>query len=240
MRAQLIERPPAGGEELVEMGRDLRFGQMEPEVEIVNEQEIDTIHAEPHLRLFIGPHDPVVAVVMHVIETEAACPGLGLELVRLGRREEPAPDFGRENEFRPRLRVKETAATNLRQTPTVIGRGVVITNAGVPGRFQRGGGRCFVDSNEELAQRRAAETELRELYPGLPELSRFEGIHKRPTSQLAALRQRLEAAERGLVREVLETPVGQVHHRRFRRKTARRRSDFPPDRVGRRNRAVPG
>ena len=49
VRAQLIERPPAGGEELAEIGRDLRFGRMEPEVEIVNEQEVDTVHAEPHL-----------------------------------------------------------------------------------------------------------------------------------------------------------------------------------------------
>src|SRR5579863_9110845 len=105
------------------MGRDLRFSQMEPEVEIVNEEEVDSIHAEPHLRLFVGPHDSVVAVVVHVIEAESASPRFRLERVRLGRRKEPAPNFRRQNEFRAWLRIKETTATNLGQTPAVIGGG---------------------------------------------------------------------------------------------------------------------
>ena len=134
------------------MGRDFRFGQVEPEVEIVNEQEVDPIHAEPHLRLFIGPHDAVVTVVVHVIETEAARPWFRLELRRGlagGKNQRPTlvertnSDRGFVSRKRPR--------TNLRQTPTVIGGSVVITNTGVPRRFQRGGRRRFVDPDEELA-----------------------------------------------------------------------------------------
>ena len=54
MRAQLIERPPAGGEELGEISRNKRFGQVEPEVKIVvNQQEVDAVQFEPHLRLFV-------------------------------------------------------------------------------------------------------------------------------------------------------------------------------------------
>src|SRR5271155_2572374 len=102
------------------MGRNLPFGQMEPEVEIVNEKKVDSVHAEPHLRLLVGPHDAVVAVVVHMIEAESASPGFRLELVRLGRRKEPAPNLGRQNEFGPWLRIKEPATTNLGQTPTVI------------------------------------------------------------------------------------------------------------------------
>src|SRR5271169_3828447 len=104
---------------------------MEPKVEIVNQQQFDAVHAEPHLRLFVGPHDPVVTVVMHVIESEPAGPRLGLELFWLGRREEPAPDLGRQSKFGPRLRVKEAATTDLGQTSPVIGSGVVVAYADV-------------------------------------------------------------------------------------------------------------
>ena len=117
------------------MSRDLRFGQVEHEVEVVNEQEVDPVHAKPHLRLLVGPHDAVVAVVMHVIETEPACPRFRLELIQLGRRIEPASDFGRENEFGSRLRVKKTAAANLRQAPTIIRCCIVVTNTGSQAAF---------------------------------------------------------------------------------------------------------
>ena len=152
---------------------------MEPEVEIVNQQQVDAVHAESHLRLFVRPHDPVVAVVMHVIEPEPAGPRLGLELLRLGRRKEPAPHLARQNKFGPRLRIEEAATTDLGQTPPVIGRSVVVAYADVPGRLQRGGGRRFVDPHEEFTERRAAEAQLGELDRGLPELSCFERIHRR-------------------------------------------------------------
>ena len=170
MRAQLIERPPAGGEELAEMSGNFRFRQVEPEVEIVNEQEVDTIHAEPHLRLLVGAHDFVVAVIVHVVEVEFARPRFSLKLVRLGRREEPTADFGRQNKFGPRLRVEETTATKFGQTPAVIGRGIVVANAGVPRRFECCSRRRFVEPDKELAERRAAETQLRDLHLGLSEL----------------------------------------------------------------------
>ena len=100
---------------------------------------------------------------MHVIEAEPAGPGLGLELLRFGRREEPAADLAGQNEFGPRLRVKEAATPDLSQTPPVVGRGVVVAYADVPGRLQCSGGRRLVDAYEEFAERRAAKAQAREL-----------------------------------------------------------------------------
>ena len=179
VRAQLVERSPTRGEELGEIGRDLRFGGVKPEVEIVNQEKVDAVHPEPHLRLLVRPHDPVVAVVVHEIEMEPARPGLGLERVRLRRREKPASDFARQDKFRPPLRVEEAPATNFGEAPAVIWRRVVIAYARIPGSLQRGGGGCFVDPDEELAQRGAAEAELRELHARVSKLSGFRRIHKR-------------------------------------------------------------
>ena len=48
---------------------------MEPKVEIVNKQKVHAVHAQPHLRLLIRAHDAVIAIVMHVVESQTARPG---------------------------------------------------------------------------------------------------------------------------------------------------------------------
>ena len=156
---------------------------MKPEVEIVNEQKVDAVHAEPHLRLLIGAHDPVITVVVHMLEPKAARPDrAGLEFVGPGGWKEPAADLARQHEVGPGLGVEETAVPNFAQPAPVIGRRVVIPDPGVPRRLQSGGGRRLVDADKQFAQRRAPEAELGESHAGLAKFSGFGRIHRRHPS----------------------------------------------------------
>ena len=182
VRAQLFERPPSGAEELAEMGRDLRLGGMEPEVEVMNDEKIDAAHPEPHLRLLVRAHEPVISVVVHMIEAQAPGPGRWVERVGIDGREEPAADLGREDEFRPRLPVEEAAIADLAQAPAIVGRGVEIAYAGVPRRVERRGGGRFVDLHEQFAERRSAESKLRHLDASLSEAAGLGRVHRVPPS----------------------------------------------------------
>ena len=134
--AQFIERPPARSEELVEVSGDLLLGRVEPEVEVVDDKEVDPVHAQPHMRLLVGTHEAVVAVVMHMIEAEAPCPDAGVEGLGIGGREEAATCLGRQHEVRSRLRIEKAPNPDFAQAPPVIRGGVVVSDSRVPGRLQ--------------------------------------------------------------------------------------------------------
>src|SRR5580693_1511657 len=106
---------------------------MEPEVEVMNDEKIDAAHPQPHLRLLVGAHESVVAIVMLMIEAQASGPGTRVKRVRVDRRKEPAPELGREHEFRPRLRIEEALAADLAQPSAVIRRCVEVAYPDVPG-----------------------------------------------------------------------------------------------------------
>lgn len=68
-RLQLHQRPhAAAGVELIEMGRYKRLAAEVGEVEVVDHQQVDAVHSEPLQAVLIAAHDPVVGIVMPVLE----------------------------------------------------------------------------------------------------------------------------------------------------------------------------
>ena len=123
-RAQLLQRPPAAGDELGQVGLDLGLGLVVPEVEVVDDEEVDPWHPEPLQAVLVGPHDAVVAVVEDVVERQAAGPEARVERLRVARGLEDAADLGREDEVAPRPAVEEAAHPVLRLAAAVPGGGI--------------------------------------------------------------------------------------------------------------------
>ena len=154
--AQLLERPPAAADQLAQIGLDLGLGGVMPVVEVVDDQQIDAVHAETLHAVLVGPHDRVVAVVEDMIELQAARPEALIEPLRIAWRLEYAADLGRQHELGARLAVEEAAEAVLGLAAPVPGRCVVVADALVPGRLQRRLGVGLGHLDEQLAERRAA------------------------------------------------------------------------------------
>ncbi len=90
--------------------------------------------------------------------------------------EQPA-DLGGEHEFGTRPAIQRAAEAVLALPPAVPRRGVVVTDAGVPGRSQRGAGIGVLDHVEQIAQPGAAEAELRDFDPGAAKFTAGERVH---------------------------------------------------------------
>ena len=105
----------------------------------------------------------VVAVVEDVVELQAAGPEAAVEALRVPRRLEHAADLGRQHEVAARLAVEEAAEAVLGLAASVPGCRVVVADAFVPGRLQRRLGVGLGHLDEQIAQRRAAEAEQRQL-----------------------------------------------------------------------------
>ena len=85
--AQLFQRAPAAGVELVQIRRRPRLGLEVPGVEVVDQQDVDAVDAEPLQAVLERAHHAVVAVVEHGVELEPAEPFAALERAGLqGRR----------------------------------------------------------------------------------------------------------------------------------------------------------
>ena len=162
-RLELGERPPAAGRELGEIGGDQRLGLVVPEVEVVDDEDVDPRHAEALQAVLIGAHDAVIAVVEAVLERQPARPAMPRSGVRrVDRRLEDAADLGREEHLVARLAVEEAADAVLALAAAVPRRRVVVADAAVPGRRERRLGVGVGHHREEIAERRAAEAELRQ------------------------------------------------------------------------------
>ena len=180
--AQLLERPPAAADQLAQIGLDLGLGGVMPEVEVVDDQQIDAVHAEALHAVLVGPHDRVVAVVEDMVELQAARPEALIEPVRVRRRLEHAADLGRQHELGARLAVEEAAEAVLGLAPPVPGRGVEVADARVPSRLQSRFGVGLGHLDEQLAERRAAEAEQRQLDARFAEAALRQRVHGRFSS----------------------------------------------------------
>jgi len=183
---QLVERPPTGGGELGHERLDLGLDAVVPEVEVVDDQEIDAVHAEALQAVLVGAHDAIVAVVEDMVEMQPARPESGVEALGMTRGLEDAPDLGRQDELAARLAVEKAADAMLALAAAVPGRRVVVADAGVPGGLQRRLGVRLADPREQLAQGGAAEAEARQHDLGFAEPARFERVHGRLPPRVGA------------------------------------------------------
>ena len=178
--AQLLERPPAAADQLAQIGLDLGLGGVMPVVEVVDDQQIDAVHAETLHAVLVGPHDRVVAVVEDMIELQAARPEALIEPLRIAWRLEHAADLGRQHELGARLAVEEAAEAVLGLAAPVPGCCVVVADTLVPGRLQRRLGVGLGHLDEQLAERRAAQAEQRQLDARFAEAALRQWVHSGP------------------------------------------------------------
>ena len=166
--------------ELGEIGVHLGVGLVMPPVEIVDDQDVDPRHAEALEAVLIGAHDAVIGVVPFDIEGEAAGPHAVVEGFGVGRRLEDAADLGREHHLFSGAMVERPANPVLALPAAVPRRGVVVADAGVPGGGKGRIGLGLGDLREQVAERRAAEPELRHHDVGAPKLAPLKWIHRLP------------------------------------------------------------
>ena len=209
---------------------------MVPEVEVVDDQDVDPRHAEALQAVLVGAHDAVIAVVAAVLELQPARPAgdaVDRGRARIDRRPEDAADLGREQELVPRLAIEEAADPVLALAAAVPGRRVVVADAAVPGRGERRLGVGLGHLGEELAKRRAAEAELGEHDVRAAELSELEGIHRKSLwkmgEEVSALRQRRSmSGDRGEAAHQLVDLALRDRVDRDGRAADLRRADDPP------------
>ena len=96
-----------------------------------------------------------------------------------------AADLGGQHEVAALLAIQRAAEAVLALRQAVPGRGVVVADAGVPGGLQRGGGLCFGDDLEQIAEAGTTEAELRDLDLGPAEAAAGERVHAFATSSRA-------------------------------------------------------
>ena len=141
------------------MGGEALLAVVEEAVEVVDQQQVNGVEAQPLQAVFPRAHDAVVSVVEAEIEGQAADPEALLERIEVtGGREHPA-DFGREHEVLALLLAEKVSEAVLAFAIAVERGGVVVADAGVPGRLQGVLGLGFADGVEKLAQRSTAKAE---------------------------------------------------------------------------------
>src|SRR5690606_31115480 len=102
---------------------------------------------------------------------------------RIGRRGEDAANLGGDAEFVALLPAQEAADAMFAQAPAIPGRGIEIADAGVPAGLQRRLRLVVADDGEEIAERRPAKAELRQVELGAPELAQEKRIHDQAASR---------------------------------------------------------
>src|ERR1700733_10436214 len=177
--AQFLERPPAARGQLAEMGGDVGFASVAPDVEIVDQQEIDAVDAKALQAVLERAHDAVVAVVEHRLELRPADP-LVFDRAWLQRPPQDAADLTRDDELAAGFTIKRPADTMLGLPAAVPGRSVEIAHAPVPSGADDRRRLVVLDHLEEITERRRAEAELGYADIRRPELARFQGSETSP------------------------------------------------------------
>ena len=169
--AQFRERPPAAGDELTEIGLERGGIFVVPDVEIVHEQKVDRRDPEPLQTVLERPHHPVVAVVVHSLEVQAADP-LVPDRAGFQRPAQEPPDLGRDDEVVPLPAVERLAEAMLGQAAAVPGRRIEIAHAAVPRRLDDRRRLVVLDPVEQFPERRGAEAEFGDRDARPPKLAR--------------------------------------------------------------------
>ena len=196
MLAQLDHRPVAARHEFLDPGAPRVLRAVGPDVEVVDQQDVDPPGAKALQAVLDRAHDPVIGVVVDQAERQAA---LELAMVESGRiaRLEQAPDLGREHEFGALLVAQRFAETVLGQAETIVRGGVEIADAGVVAGLDRGARLLIGERLVHVAERRPAEAHDRDFDPRLAEHPLCAHLHHVPPmpelnlSRLGAVRHSL-------------------------------------------------
>ena len=87
--------PPAAGRELIEIAAHARLLGVVAEIEIVNQNQVDTIQRQPLGAVLIGAHQPIGGVVELEVEGQSADPRRGVEGLGIRGPKKDAADLGR-------------------------------------------------------------------------------------------------------------------------------------------------
>ena len=136
--AQFHKRPPAARDQLMHVGLCAGLAAVAPDVEVVDEEQVDRVHAKPLEAVLERSHDPVVAVVEGRLEREPAEP-LVADRHRLQRPAEHAANLARQDEVLARSSVHGAADAVFREAPPVPGGRVEIAHAAGPGGVENAG-----------------------------------------------------------------------------------------------------
>ena len=178
--AQIVERAVARvhhcPETLLEHGAVLGG----PEIDVVDQGDVDLLQAEPHVRVLQRAHDAVVGVVVDRREARQAV------LAEVGRRllaglhgVHDAADLGRQNVAVAWLLPQRRTHAQFAAAVAVIGRGVEVADAGViavVGELHRLG---IGDGGAKPTHGRAAQPELGDFELRLADLAALERRHVR-------------------------------------------------------------
>src|SRR6516164_369653 len=111
---------------------DLHLGAVREDIEVVDQQHIDTVHAQPLVAVLHRPHDRIVAVVKTIIEIETTGPERLAVPRHVTRRMQQAADLGREHEFAARTLTKELPNAVLAKPKAVFWCRIEIADTAIP------------------------------------------------------------------------------------------------------------
>lgn len=130
---------------------------MGPDIDIVDQKQIDPAGAEPQQRLLNRAHCPVVGII------DDGAVRLSADKARPGLREvkwiHPAASLGAEDHVLPPYSPERSSAAVLGQTVAVMRRCIDQVDAEFEGAACGGNRRLIVELKEEIAQRRSSEPE---------------------------------------------------------------------------------
>jgi hypothetical protein len=107
-----------------------------PGIEIMDQEHVDPVDAQPLQAVLERAHHAVIAVVEHRIELQAAEPFSLRERPRLQRTAQQPADLARYRELVARTAIERAPDPMLGLTLAIPGRGVEVANAAVPRRAQ--------------------------------------------------------------------------------------------------------
>src|SRR5271168_3667367 len=152
------------------------------DVQIVDQQQIDARKAETLKAVLKTSHHAAVAVVEVVLKFLAAAPEAVFEILRIVEGVEQPADLGREHIVSTRPTVESATEAVLALPAPVPWGSVVIADAGVPCRLQRGGGIGVLDYDGQISEPGAAEAKLCDLNVGAANFAADKRIHGRSSS----------------------------------------------------------
>ena len=133
------------------MGGEALLAVVEEAVEVVDQEQVNGIEAQPLQAVFPRAHDAVVPVVEAEVKGQAADPEALLERIEVaGSREHPA-DLGREHEVLALLLAEKVAEAVFAFAIAVERGSVVVADASVPSRLQGVLGLGLANRVEKLA-----------------------------------------------------------------------------------------
>ena len=147
-----------------------------PEIDVVDEDDVDLVHAQAEPGLFERAQHAAIAVVESGREVQAARAHAG-QVGGRGDRGHPAADLGGDHQVVAGLVAQGRAEAEFGAAVAVIGRRVEKAQSGIIGRSDGGDGLGFGDAGAEAAEGGGAEAELGDGEGRFAELAAGERVH---------------------------------------------------------------